>query len=230
VPLDKRIGHRPAQTVAAAWRMGSRCASRSASQRHLASAGLKSVLLAALAAGTALSGCATVPRVYSSQKPQVEFASYETYSYVADLGTDEPGAPRSLLTQYLIAAVDEEMQAAGYRYVEEGGDLLVNFYVETQEKMESRLRGPGPTSYVGVGYYMYRRGLYMAWRSYPDAEVEMYTEGTLNIDIADARQRELVWEGIAIGRVTEAVRRDVQGAIDDVVPRMFETFPGRIAR
>jgi hypothetical protein len=77
---------------------------------------------------------------------------------------------------------------------------------------------------------MYRRGLYVAWRSYPDAEIEMYTEGTLNIDLADARQRELVWEGIAIGRVTEAVLRDVEGAVNDTVPRMFELFPGRIER
>ena len=134
---------------------------------------LKLALIAA--AATALAACAVAPRVYSSQKPNLDFTGYTTYGYVSELGTDEPGAPRSLLTQYLIAAVDREMQAAGYRYVEEGGDLLVNFYVETQEKMESRLRGPGPTSYVGVGYYMYRRGLYMAWRSYPDAEVEMYT-------------------------------------------------------
>jgi len=178
----------------------------------------------------ALAGCAIAPRVYSSQKPQVDFTSYATYGYVTDLGTEEPGTPTSLLTQYLIAAVNREMQAAGYRYVEDGGDLLVNFYVETQERMESRLRGPQPTSYVGVGYYIYRRGLYAGWRVYPDTEVEMYTEGTLNIDVADARQRELVWEGIAIGRVTEEVLRDVQGAVDDVVPRMFETFPDRIPR
>ncbi len=186
---------------------------------------LKLVLIAG--AAIALSACATAPRVYSSQKPNVDFASYATYGYVAELGTDEPGAPQSLLTQYLVAAVDREMQAAGFQYVEEDADLLVNFYVETRDRMQSRISGPGPTSYVGVGYYMYRHGLYAAWRSYPDAEVEMYTEGTLNIDLADARQRELVWEGIAIGRVTEAVRRDVQGAIDDVVPRMFALFPER---
>ena len=180
-----------------------------------------------VAAITALAACAVAPRVYSSRKPNVDFTSYATYSYVSELGTEEPGAPRSLLTQYLIAAVDREMLAAGFRHVEENSDLLVNFYVETEEKMESRLRGPGPTSYVGVGYYVYRRGLYAGWRVYPDSEIDMYTEGTLNIDIADARQRELVWEGIAIGRVTEAMRRDVQGAVDEVVPRMFELFPGR---
>lgn len=190
---------------------------------------LKAGLVCVVTAMT-LAACAVAPRVYSSQKPNVDFTSYATYSYAAELGTEEPGAPQSLLTQYLIAAVDREMLAAGYQYVEEDGDLLVNFYVESQEKMESRLRGPGPTSYVGVGYYVYRRGLYAGWRVYPDSEIEMYTEGTLNIDIADADQRELVWEGIAIGRVTEAVLRDVQGAVNDTVPRMFELFPGRVER
>jgi len=102
---------------------------------------LKLLLIAAVA--TSLAACAIAPRVYSSQKPNVDFASYATYGYVAELGTDEPGEPRSLLTQYLISAVDQEMQAAGYRYADEGADLLVNFYVETQERMESRRRGPG---------------------------------------------------------------------------------------
>ena len=189
---------------------------------------LKLVLIAA--ATMALASCAVAPRVYSSQKPNVDFTSYATYGYVTELGTDEPGAPRSLVTQYLIAAVDREMQAAGYRYAPDGGELLVNFHVESRERVESRHGGPGPTSHLGTGYYVYRHGLYVAWRTYPDAEVERFTEGTLNIDIADSRQRELVWEGIAIGRVTEAVLRDVQGAIDDAVPRMFELFPGRVER
>ena len=68
------------------------------------------VLVAAL---SLLCACASQPRVYSSQKPNLDFTSYDTYGYVAQLGTDEPGAPRSLLTQYLVAAVDREMQARG---------------------------------------------------------------------------------------------------------------------
>jgi hypothetical protein len=172
-----------------------------------------------------IAACASGPRVYSSQKPEVDFSSYRTYGYVADLGTDDPGAPTSLLTQYLKAAVDREMTARGYQYVPDGGELLVNFYVETKEKLESRRVAPaGPQ--IGLGYYYYRRGLYVAWRSYPDDEVSQYTEGTLNIDLADASRHELVWEGVAIGRVTEEARRNVQAAIDTVVPQLFEKFPG----
>lgn len=179
-----------------------------------------------VAALSLLCACATQPRVYSSQKPNVDFSSYDTYSYVEPLGTDQPDAPTPLLTQYLRVAVNREMQALGFRYDENDPDLLVNFFVETSERIESR-RGPPPGPYLSFGYFSFRRGLYAGWRAYPDVEIRQYTEGTLNIDVADGRQRELVWEGVAIGRVTEEARRDVQGAIDAVVPRMFEDFPGR---
>ena len=179
-----------------------------------------------VAASLVLVACATGPRVYSSEKPQVDFSSYRTYGYVAQLGTDEPGAPTSLLTQFLKSAIDREMQARGYRYVEEGGELLVNFYVETQEKIESRV-SPSRGPYVGFSYYRYRSGLYVGWQDYSETDLSQYTEGTLNIDLADAARQELVWEGIAIGRVTEEARRDVQAAIDSVVPQIFEQYPYR---
>lgn len=179
-----------------------------------------------LAAGAMLSACASGPRIYSSLKPQATLSSYETYSYVPTLGTDTAGQPTTLLTQYLRTAVDREMQARGYRYVPNGGDLLVNFYVETNEKIQSRTTQSGPSVGVGFGYYSYRRGLYTSWHTYPETEISQYTEGTLNIDVADAAQHELVWEGVAIGRVTEEMRRNVQAAVDAVVPQIFDEFPG----
>jgi hypothetical protein len=153
---------------------------------------------------------------------------FETYSYAATPGTDTPGAPTTLLTQYLKSAIDREMQARGYRYVPDGGDLLVNFYVETTEKIQSRTTATtGPS--MRFGYYGYRSGLYASWHTYPETEISQYTEGTLNIDVADAAQRQLVWEGIAIGRVSEETRRDVEAAINAVVPQIFAEFPNGAA-
>jgi hypothetical protein len=170
-----------------------------------------------------LAACASTPRIYSTESPVADFSAYETYSYTAQLGTDEPGRPTTLLTQFLRSAVNRELQARGYRQVEDGGDLLVNFYVDTQEKIQQRL----PDPYVGYGYYSYRRGMYVGWRGYYDGQVSQYTEGTLNIDLVDSARGVLVWEGIAIGRVTEAARRNVQGAIDEVVPQIFAEYPYR---
>lgn len=177
--------------------------------------------LAAALFASLLASCASGPRIYSTESPVADFSSYETYSYAEQLGTDDPGGPATLLTQFLRTAVDREMQARGYRRVESGGQLVVNFYVDTQEKIQAR----SPDPYIGYGYYSYRRGLYVGWRGYVEDNVDQYTEGTLNIDVVDASRRELIWEGIAIGRVTEAARRNVQAAIDDVVPQIFAQFP-----
>lgn len=179
-----------------------------------------------LALATLLTGCASGPRVYSSLSPEADMSSYQTYSYVPTLGTQTEGEPTTLLTQYLRTAVDREMQARGYRYVPDGGDLLVNFYVETEEKLQSRTARTGPSVGVGFGYYAYRGRLYSSWQTYPETEISQYTEGTLNIDLADAARRELVWEGVAIGRITEEARRNVQAAVDAVVPMVFAEFPG----
>jgi len=179
-----------------------------------------------LALATMLAACASGPRVYSSLSPGANLSSYQTYSYVPTLGTQTQGQPTTLLTQYLRTAVDREMQARGYRYVPDSGDLLVNFYVETNEKIQSRTTQTGPSIGVGYGYYGYRGGLYSSWQTYPETEISQYTEGTLNIDLADAARRELVWEGVAIGRITEEARSNVQAAVDRVVPLVFEEFPG----
>ncbi len=176
--------------------------------------------------GFGLAACATGPRLYSSQNPQADFSSYDTYGYVSQLGTDEPGGPTSLLTQFLRSAVDREMQARGYRYLNQGGDLLVNFYVETQDKIQSRTTS-SPSVYAGRGYYGYRGGVYGTWGAYSETEISQYTEGTLNIDLVDSTRQELVWEGVAVGRITEEARRNIQVAVDTVVPQVFEQFPYR---
>ncbi|HSG64898.1 MAG TPA: DUF4136 domain-containing protein [Gammaproteobacteria bacterium] len=182
---------------------------------------LLTTALATLA--TLLAACATGPRIYSSVNPQTDLTSYASYSYAPTLGTDTAGQPTSLLTQYLRAAVDREMQARGYRYVPVGGELLVNFYVETTEKIQSRTTGPRVG--VGLGYYGYRGIMYRGWYGYPETEISQYTEGTLNIDVADAAQRQLVWEGVAIGRITEERRRNVEATVNEVVPMVFAEFP-----
>jgi len=182
----------------------------------------------ATAACALLAACASGPRIYSSEAPNIDVSAYRTYSYAPELGTDTPGNATTLLSQFLKSAVDREMQARGFRYQPDGGDLLVNFYVETKEKVESRTTsGAGP--YVGFGYYSYRRGLYTSWHTYPEQEISQYTEGTLNIDVADAAQRQLIWEGVAIGRITEEDRQNVQAAVDRVVPQIFAEFPNGAA-
>ncbi len=81
------------------------------------------------------------------------------------------------------------------------------------------------------GYYGYRRGYYDPWYGYgygTSTHVSQYTEGTVNIDMVDAKAKRMVWEGIAVGRVDEdRSNAEVREAINSGVMEMFSTYPFR---
>jgi len=167
-----------------------------------------------------LAGCATGPQIYSNSDPQGEFANYRTYGFAEPLGTDREGYS-SLLSQYLKTAVSRELGARGYQQ-SDNPDLLVNFYTESKERVQSTT-----TAAPGYGgFYGYRRGYYGVWGGYETRTIQ-YTEGTLVVDLIDARRKQLVWEGIAVDRVREENLRNLQNTIDQSVAQMFEQYPFR---
>ena len=111
------------------------------------------------------------------------------------------------------------MEARGYRHVDSGAELLVNFNAQLADKVEVT---PPPVPAAAPGYYGYRS--YVTWRDY-GVIVDQYQEGTLNIDVVDAGRQRVIWEGVAIGRVSEKVRRDRAQAIDQAVTEIFKRYP-----
>ena len=49
--------------------------------------------------------------------------------------------------------------------------------------------------------------------------------GTLVVDVVDAARRQMVWEGLALGRVTQTSAQDLAPVLDRVVAEMFQEFP-----
>ena len=47
--------------------------------------------------------------------------------------------------------------------------------------------------------------------------------------MVDVRKKELVWEGVAEGKLTEKVMKDPRGAVNIVVTEMYKQFPGGTA-
>ncbi|MBN8488952.1 MAG: DUF4136 domain-containing protein [Burkholderiales bacterium] len=67
-------------------------------------------------------------------------------------------------------------------------------------------------------YYSYRARRYVAvpyWRDRTD--VYKYTEGTLNVDLVDAKQNRLVWTGVAVGRVGRTKPEERGAKIDAAI-------------
>jgi hypothetical protein len=181
-------------------------------------------LRALILAGTAalmLGACATTsgPTVRVDADPTANMASYGTYSFFEPFGTDRSGAATPL-GNTVKQALRREMDVRGLRYVESGGDLLVNAAVKSSDKTDiSTMPTMDP-------YFGYRGGRYNPWVGYSqETIVRQYTEGTLTIDLVDRARKQLVWSGAAFGRVTDKVRNNPQGAVDTAVREIFARYP-----
>jgi len=186
---------------------------------------------AAIAVLALLGACAPAkPTLRIDQDQRANFNAYRTYSYVEPAGTDASGYS-TLVTQHFKDAIDTEMTARGFRKVAEDADLLVNFNANTVEKTDVHT-SPSMFFEPSLGYYAYRRGLYLGLGSPfygPEINTVRYHVGTANIEVIDARQKRVVWEGVAEGRLSREAMKQPQQAITDTVRQLFTRFPGRAA-
>lgn len=165
-----------------------------------------------------LSGCETSPTIQSNTEQNTDFTRYRTFAFLDKL--TPKGQQYSTLTgKYLRLAISEELRRRGLSESEDA-DLLVGFYVHTQEKIESHT-----TPSTSVGYYGYRSRYGYGWGVGTETRVTQYTEGTLNIDVVDRARKQLIWEGIAIGRLKKKAPENLQQRINDVVTLIFEEYP-----
>ncbi|SEJ88884.1 DUF4136 domain-containing protein [Achromobacter sp. NFACC18-2] len=169
-----------------------------------------------------LAACASGPTVKSDYDHQADFAQYRTFGYMTPLGTDKAGY-NTLLTERLKSATRGQMEMRGYTYSATNPDLLVNFGAKLQQQTEV-VPGPAPMG----PYYGYRAGFYGGWPGYGwGDDVYQYTEGTLSIDLVDARRRQLVWEGVAVGEIQNPSSAGSSENVDKVVAEVFAKYPFR---
>lgn len=180
------------------------------------------VLVAAL--GMMVAGCATTraPETRVDYDRSADFSVYRTFGFPQETGTDR-GGYSTLVTSYFKDSVRTAMEARGYKYTEERPDLLVNFFMNTTERTEVH----STRRNNGFGYYGYRYGLYTAWPLYEEDRTVTYKVGTINIDIVDAEKKQLIWEGIAEGRVTKEALENPQVTINGVVTELMRQYPGK---
>jgi len=132
------------------------------------------------------------------------------------LSTDRPNGVRTPLSTMLIRSMSREMASRGFEQSDRP-DLLINFLVNTEDRLDVR------TVPTGTSSHSFRHGRYRTWGGYRTV-VREYTRGTLYVDMVDAAKRVLAWEGVAEGRLRNDVREITQEQIDEVVGQMMAEF------
>lgn len=163
-----------------------------------------------------LAGCSSMSVNYDYDN-NVEWKSFKTYAWMPiSGGTDDPtgSLPNSqLLSQRIQSSVSYEMDQRG---IAEGdpADLLVVYHLGTQEKIQVTDWGYNYSPY----YYGYGGR---------NIDVYQFTEGSLVIDLVDAKTKNLVWRGTGTGTVNQKQRtpEEWQSDIDNVVHKIMKSFP-----
>ena len=63
----------------------------------------------------------------------------------------------------------------------------------------------------------------------PEVETVRYRVGTANVDVVDLSKKQVVWEGIVEGRLTDKIMKDPRTAISNAITEMFLQYPARAA-
>ncbi len=182
---------------------------------------LAKLWLGALGLVVMLAGCASDPTT-SNVDPSADLSSYYTYAFLRDLATDKGADYGSLETTYLRNAVAAQLQSMGMTEDRRDPDILINFSIETQEKIQSR---SVPTGYGGVGYDPFYDGYYYGgWRATHTTRIDQFTEGRLIIDAIDPDARKLVWQGTTKGRLTTKAMQNMEETLSAAVNEIFAKF------
>ncbi|MFT4789663.1 MAG: hypothetical protein ACI95X_002502 [Paraglaciecola sp.] len=165
-----------------------------------------------------ISACQSLPQIHALYDQTADLNRYATFAFYPQLQPDGEEYDK-LSTRYIKAAIMTQMTNKGYRY-SNNPDLWVNFNTYTKQKIQAFSdSGHHP-------YYDFRHD-YGVWGGYPHHEtrIEQYTEGTLNIDVIDKSNKKLLWEGIAVGRLSKKMLDNLEVKINQAVALIFERFP-----
>ena len=159
-----------------------------------------------------VASCSSV-KVYSDFDKSVDFSQYKTYAF-HKRGIDKAEISE-LDKKRILHAIDNELSKKGMTK-SETPDLLVTIFTKERERVDVNQYNAGWGYGWGWGWNPYLWG----GRTY----VSTSTEGTLYIDLIDAKKKELIWQGEGVGYLTEN-RNEKEKQINEFVAKILEQFP-----
>ncbi len=181
-------------------------------------------VLALCLTGFLLSSCSSV-KVVSDRDPSVDFSQYNTYSFYGWQENSDQ-IMNDLDKRRIESAFAEEFRKRGIQYTEEGGDIVVALFVvvntETTTTAYTNHYGMGGYNWGGYGWGGgWGMGFGNSTTTYSENQ---YNVGTLVVDVFDAEKKELVWESVGSGTVSED-RKNRDERIQKAVAKIMKQYP-----
>ncbi|QKJ62716.1 DUF4136 domain-containing protein [Flavobacterium sp. M31R6] len=159
-----------------------------------------------------VSSCDTV-KVYSDYDKSVDFTQYKTFAFMKS-GIDKVEIS-DLDKKRILNAIDRQMQSKGFTK-SETPDLLVNIFTKSREEISVNQFNAGYGYGWGWGWNPYMYG--------GQTTVSSSTEGTLYIDLIDAKKKELIWQGEGTGTLSKDMN-EKDAIVNDIVTQILAQYP-----
>lgn len=172
---------------------------------------MKTIKLLPLLVFFIASSCCSV-RVNTDYDKTANFSAYKTYAFYKT-GIDKVEIS-DLDKKRILRSIDEAMAAKGFTK-SENADLWININTKAEKNVNVN------QFYTGYGY-----GWGMGWSPYWGANysVNTSTDGILTIDLIDAKKKELIWQGVGEGYLTQDVDKKDE-VIKNFVVKILEQYP-----
>lgn len=163
--------------------------------------------------------CSSSLNLVTDYDVTVDFNQYKTYMFLP-WNKENSEYITDPAKKKLYQLLEDELNSRGLTKVQTEGDLAINLLVLLEEKRAAtaytRYYSTGPVGYYSSFGYGYQSTTYY--------KKEDILEGTIIVDAFDHKERNLIWQGIAIQEIVEQDakrQRQVSGSIK----KMFESFP-----
>jgi len=168
---------------------------------------------------------ALIPAIAAAQKTTYDYDKTAVFSQFRSY-TMKDGTPtgQPLIDKRLVSAIETQLVAKGLVRNDTAPDVVVVYHVAFDQQKDISAYSMGP-AYGGYGY-----GWGGGWGSTTtDVRVREILVGTLAIDMADARKKQVVWRGLGTKEIdTNAKPEKRDQNITKAVEKIFKNYPPKV--
>lgn len=176
---------------------------------------LGALILSVLAASPALAQKVSIDYAHD-----FDFSGVKTFQY-ADSG--ESASPNPLMAERIEALIKQKLAEGGLAEVAENPDVYITYHVAAQDQTVYS------TTTMGYGGY---HGGWRGWGAPAMASstttAHTYTEGTLVIDLYDAKDKKMIWRGTGTVTVKDKPEKRVE-QIEKILKKLGDKWRKIIA-
>jgi hypothetical protein len=173
--------------------------------------------------GLVLAAACAGQQASTDYSPSTRFSQFRTFALVMPPDT----AAEELLDQRVRSAVQTQLDAKGLTLAHrDSADLYVGYGVV--DKTHSTIYDYNSGWGWGGGRWGWRYHRWgMAWPAYGQQQIQTYTDGTVVVNLVDAKTKQVVWKGEVDGVLNLPVTNplDATKQIDAAVAKMFTKYP-----